>query len=524
MSVILVVDDEPLQRSILKTILSEEGYETYEASSGEEALKLVKSYNPDVVLSDLKMERMDGIELLDKLSREKTMPAVIIMTAFGTVMSAVDAMKKGAFDYLTKPLDKDVVVLTVKRALERMELIHNNLELRKALYEKFRIDGIVGTSAEMREIVNIVKKISNSNATVLILGESGTGKELIARAIHYSSRRSARPFTAINCAAIPETLLESELFGYEPGAFTGAGSRKIGLFEASNQGTVFLDEIGDLPPLMQSKILRVLQEKEVRRLGGREDIKVDVRIIAATNRDLEAAMRENRFREDLFYRLKVVTINLPPLRKRYGDIPELARFFLARYNEEFGKRIKSIDEVAMRGLTEYHWPGNIRQLESVIEKAVLMCETDRIALEDVRGELRLSSPKQRKLNIEIPDFGLDFEKLEKVLLQKAMEKANHVVAQAARLLGMSYYTFYNRWEKLDIETDKELMHCAEFDFAFPDEGINFEMLEKELLKKAMEKANNVQAKAARLLNMSYKTFYNRWEKYNEGSPRQNGHL
>ena len=513
MNSILVVDDEPLQRNILKTILSGEGYETYSASSASEALKLVKSYNPDVVLTDLKMDGMDGIELLDKLRQGKTMPAVIIMTAFGTVNSAVDAMKKGAFDYLTKPLDKDVVVLTVRRAMERMDLVKKNLELQQALYDKFKLEGIIGNSPEMREVINIVKKVAQSSATVLILGESGTGKELIARAIHYNSLRDTKPFTAINCAAIPETLLESELFGYEPGAFTGAAGRKHGLFEASNQGTVFLDEIGDLPLLTQSKILRVLQEKEVRRLGGRESIKVDVRIIAATNKDLEAAMKDNSFREDLFYRLKVVTINLPPLRQRTGDIPELVRLFLARYNKEFGKRIKRIDQKALEALSKYHWPGNIRQLESVIEKAVLMCESETIMMADIRSELIRELPENR-FRIDIPDEGLNFDALEQALLKKAMEKADNVAAKAARLLKMSYYTFYNRWEKLSLESGDENT-VGGFSFIFPETGIDFNRFEREMFKKAMIKANHVQAKAARLLGMSYKTFYNRWEKYQQ---------
>ena len=513
MGIILVVDDEPLQRSILKTILSEEGYETYAASSGEEALKMVRSYSPDVVLTDLKMSGMDGVELLNKLSQEKTAPTIIIMTAFGTVNSAVDAMKKGAFDYLTKPLDKDVVVLTVKRALERMDLIKKNRELQQALYDKFRIDGIIGSSQEISNVINIVRKVAPSPVTVLILGESGTGKELIAKAIHYNSPRSTKPFTAINCAAIPETLLESELFGYEPGAFTGASGRKTGLFEASNHGTIFLDEIGDLPPLTQSKILRALQEKEVRRLGGRDAIKVDVRIIAATNKDLGKAMQENTFREDLFYRLKVVTINMPPLRNRTGDIPELALYFLARYNNEFGKRIRKIDAETMDALSSYHWPGNIRQLESVIEKAVLMCESDTITLEDVKGELVLLSPSNG-VSIEIPDEGLDLDVLEKILLKKAMERADRVAAKAARLLGMSYKTFWYRWEKLSHEgLSSEVLNNPIYQFEFPAEGVNFENLEKDLLKKAMIKSNYVAARAARLLHLSDKAFRLRWEKF-----------
>jgi DNA-binding NtrC family response regulator len=519
MAVILVVDDEPLQREILRTILADEGFETYEASSGEEALRLIKSYNPDVVLTDLKMEGMDGIELLNRLKTGRdpqSAPAVVITTAFGTISSAVDAMKQGAFDYLTKPLDKDVVIITLKRAIERVELVRKNIELQKALYDRFHIDGIVGRSREIQEVIRIVKKVAGSSATVLILGESGTGKELIARAIHYNSPRSTKSFMAINCAAIPETLLESELFGYEPGSFTGATGRKVGLFEATNQGSLFLDEIVDLPSITQSKILLVLQEKEVRRLGGRESIKVDVRIIAATNKDLEKEMGDGKFREDLYYRLKVVAIRLPPLRERKEDIPELANYFLARYNNEFGKRITKIEDPALRALVEYNWPGNIRQLESVIEKAVLMCDGGSITAGDVLGELRTSWSK-RSLDIDIPEKGLNYEEFERALLKKAMDRSGQVTARAARMLGMSYYTFYGRWEKYRLGppmTDSN----TDFQFELPEEGINYEELEKELLKKAMDRANNVLARAARLLGMSYKTFYHRWEKHFPASP------
>lgn len=448
---ILVVDDEPLQREILKTILDDEGCETYVASSGEEALKIAKTFYPDVVLTDLKMEGMDGIGLLDKIQKEQIKPSIIIMTAHGTVSSAVEAMKKGAFDYLTKPLDKDVLLLTVRRAFERMELLRENRQLHQALYDRFRIEGIIGNSKKMKEAIEVIKKISSSPVTVLILGESGTGKELVARGIHYNSQRRRKPFTAINCAAIPESLIESELFGYEPGAFTGATSRRVGLFEATNGGTLFLDEVGDLPQMTQSKILRVLQEKEIRRLGGRETIKVDVRIIAATNRDIEKEMKRGAFREDLYYRLKVISIDLPPLRDRKEDIPELVRYFLNKYNLEFGKRVRGIDDGAIKALVEYHWPGNIRQLESVIERAVLMCDSSSITLKDIKSELRLSQPVG-VLGMDIPDEGINFEELEKELLKKAMLKANNVAAKAARLLGMSYKTFWYRWEKFGMDT------------------------------------------------------------------------
>jgi len=454
LAVILVVDDEPLQRDILKTILDDEGYETYTASSGEEGLRVLEGIRPDVILTDLKMEGMDGIEFIESLPGEPFKPSVIVMTAYGTISSAVEAIKKGAFDYLAKPVDKDVLLITVKRAVERVELLKENLQLQKALFDRFKIEGIIGHSRKMVEAVETMKKVSSSTVTVLILGESGTGKELAARAIHYNSPRRTKPFTAVNCAAIPETLIESELFGYEPGAFTGATSRSIGLFEATNNGTIFLDEIGDLPALTQSKILRILQDREIRRLGSRDSFKVNVRILAATNKDLEKEILNRNFREDLYYRLKVITIELPPLRERKEDIPELVNFFVRKYNQEFGKRVKDIEESALTLLREYHWPGNIRQLESVIERAILMCDSSHIGPMDIKGELRFFQGKDM-LDFDIPDEGINIEELEKDLLKKAMQKANGVASKAARLLGMSYKTFWYRWEKLNPGSPKK---------------------------------------------------------------------
>jgi len=449
MAVILVVDDEHLQREILKTILDDEGYETHTAASGEEALKTISTFHPDVILTDLKMEGMDGIELIEAVPREPFDPSMIIMTAHGTISSAVEAIKKGAFDYLTKPLDKNSLLMTVRRAVERSELLKENLQLHKELYDRFKIEGLVGKSTGMKEAIEILKKVSTSSATVLIRGESGTGKELVARAIHYNSPRRTKSFMALNCSAIPENLFESELFGYEPGAFTGATARKAGLFETTNGGTLFLDEIGDMPQLMQAKLLRVLQDKEIRRLGGKDSIKVDVRIIAATNKDLEKEMSKGSFREDLYYRLKVVTIELPPLRERKTDIPDLAEFFANKYSKEFGKRIRNIDSATIRALCDYSWPGNIRHLESVVERAVLMCDGDVIRLKDIKGELRTLQSAET-FDLELPDEGINFEELEERLLRKAMTKANGVVAKAAKLLGMSYKTFWYRWEKLNV--------------------------------------------------------------------------
>jgi transcriptional regulator with PAS, ATPase and Fis domain len=311
------------------------------------------------------------------------------------------------------------------------------------------MEGIIGKSLKMQRAIEIIKKVAPSTVTVLINGESGTGKELVARALHYNSLRRTKPFTAINCSAIPDNLFESELFGYEAGAFTGAVTRKEGLFRITDGGTLFLDEIGDLSLPMQSKLLRVLQDKEIRRVGGKEAIKVDVRIIAATNKELEKGLSEGKFRDDLYYRLKVVNIELPPLRERAEDIPELAGFFLNKYNREFGRRIKAIDPAALKLLSEYHWPGNIRQLETVIERAILMNEKDTVTASDIKNELWAGQLKT-SFNFDIPDEGMDFENLEKELIKKAIAKANGVAAKAAKLLGMSYKTFLYRLEKFHL--------------------------------------------------------------------------
>ncbi len=450
MASVLVVDDEPLQRGILKTILTEEGYEVLEAGSVEEALKVYSELKPEIVLTDLKMPEKSGIDLLEELKKDTdTPPTLIIMTAFGTISSAVEAIKKGAFDYLTKPLDKETLLIKLRQAMERVNLLQENLKLQGELYRQFNIDGIVGQSASMKQVIDTVKKVSPTNATVLILGESGTGKELIARAIHYNSPRKKAPFTALNCASIPENLLESELFGYEPGAFTGASTRKKGLIEETQGGTLFLDEIGDMPISLQAKLLRVLQDGEIRRLGGKDSFRVDIRIIAATNRDLEEMIKEGTFREDLYYRLRVVTIKIPPLRERREDIPILCEHFLKKYNQEFGKRLKGISEEALKALTDYSWPGNIRQLQSVIERAVILSDGERLELDDIRDEIS-GGVSKNILDLDIPDEGIVFEEIEKALLKKAMEKSNFVAKRAAELLGMSYKTFWYRWEKFGL--------------------------------------------------------------------------
>ncbi len=450
---ILVVDDEKSQRDILKTILEDDGYDVEVSSNASNAIDLIKKRGFDIVLTDLKMPDSDGLDLLNKILKNDNLTSVIIMTAHGTIDTAVEAMKRGAFDYLTKPLERDELLLCLKRAFEKIRLVRENILLHQQLQDRFKIDNMIGSHGKMQEVFKIIKKVANSNSTVLICGESGTGKELAARAVHYNSPRKDKTFSAVSCAAIPDTLLESELFGHEKGAFTGAYDKKIGLIESTNGGTLFLDEIGELNPNMQSKLLRVLQEKEIRRVGGVENIKVDVRILAATNKTLETEIKKGRFREDLYYRLNVISFVLPPLRERITDIPELVDHFIKKHNTNSEKNIKGITNKALQVLMNYNWPGNVRQLESVIERAMLMCEGDEIAIEDLHGEIRAPIYKIGNIRFDIPPEGMSFEEFEKELLRKAMEKSEWKIVDAAKLLGMSYRTLQYRLSKFNINKE-----------------------------------------------------------------------
>lgn len=449
---ILVVDDEPLQREILKTILSKEGYETETAESAEVALVLLKKFDPDVILTDLQMTGMDGLKFLQSLPEKSLPPAVIVITAHGTISSAVEAVRLGAADYLTKPVDKEKILFAVQKASERSKILKENLRLRTELFSRFKIDGIVGVSPRIRQIVDVLRRVADSSSTIMIRGESGTGKELIARAVHYNSPRCGRPFTAINCAAIPENLFESELFGYEAGAFTGAAGRREGLIESTQGGTLFLDEVGDMPMSMQSKLLRVLQDREIRRIGGKETIRVDIRILSATNKNLEEEVEKGSFREDLYYRLNVVLIEMPPLRERSEDIPDLVATFLRKYNQEFGRRVSDVSREALKAMVEYRWPGNVRQLEAVIERSVLLSDGGVLTLEDVGG-LLVGRKTANPLGIDLPEEGLDFEALEKDLLQKALQRTNGIASKAAKLLNMSYKTFLYRIDKFALKAE-----------------------------------------------------------------------
>ena len=448
---ILVVDDEKGQREILNVILRKEGYRIVDVPGAREALDRLATEEFDLILTDLKMQGMSGMDLLEQVLAETPQQCVVMMTAHGTIDSAVEAMKKGAFDYLEKPLERDDLLLTVQRALEHVGLLQENKVLHRKLAETQGIPNIIGEHPKIKEMFRFIRKIAPTNSTVLVYGESGTGKEMVARAIHDLSQRKDRPFFAINCAAIPETLMESELFGHEKGSFTGASSKELGIFEAADGGTVFLDEIGEMNVAMQAKLLRAIQEKEIRRVGGKVNIPVDVRIVSATNKDLETEIRKGTFREDLFYRLNVLRINLPPLRERGTDIVALADFFIRKYSEASGLTVKGISKAALKLLMSYPWPGNVRQLESVVERGVLMAESEYVQPEDLPAEIHEEATAGGKLRFDLPLEGLSIEELERDLIVKAMERSGWVIAKAAPLLGMSYKTLQYRLEKFGIE-------------------------------------------------------------------------
>jgi DNA-binding NtrC family response regulator len=433
---VLVVDDEKNQREIYTLILEDDGYQVTTAQSGEQALKIARETDFDLVLTDYKMGGIDGLTLLSELIRLDPSIIVVMMTAHGSVESVKEALRGGAFDYLEKPVDRDQLLKVVESALGRLRRID---------------DEIIGDSEEMSRVKKMILKVAGSASTVLIRGESGVGKERVARAIHKASPRAAEVFQAVNCAAINENLLESELFGHERGSFTGAHAQKKGQFEIADRGTLFLDEIGDLNISMQAKLLRALQEKEVMRVGGTKPIKVDVRVIAATNRDLESMVKDGRFREDLYYRLNIIPITIPPLRNRRDDIPPLVDFFIAKHSISSQRHIRGLTASARNLIMNYSWPGNVRQLESAIERAILLCEGDQIDAEDLPYEIRREGTPAAALNFKLPPEGISFEDLERSLITQAMEQTGWNITRAAKLLGLSFRTLQYRLEKFGIK-------------------------------------------------------------------------
>jgi DNA-binding NtrC family response regulator len=429
---VLVVDDETNARNALAELLRDEGYVTEVAADGRQALARLDSFEPDVVLTDLKMPIVDGLTLLEQGRPLVPHAAFVVMTAFGSIETAVTAIKRGAENYLTKPLDLDSVSALVGRACERAKLSREASELRKRLDERFSVGNILGEHPSLQRLIKTIAQVAPSRATVLIHGESGTGKELIAAAIHQNSPRKERPFVRLNCASLAESLLESELFGHEKGSFTGATGRREGRFKQADGGTLFLDEVSEIPMSVQVKLLRFLQEKQFERVGGNDTLTVDVRIVAATNRDLRERVKSGSFREDLFYRLNVVQLEVPPLRVRKSDIPLLAHHFLRRFAEENERDIRGFTDEALRTLLGYPWPGNVRELENAIERAVVMCQGTHVGAEHLPAT---SSERAQDMGVLVP--GVTMAELERLAILQTLEAVGHSTSKAAELLGIS---------------------------------------------------------------------------------------
>lgn len=451
MNRILIVDDEQSMRELLSILLRKEGYEVVTAENGATALKAVQREIFDLVITDLKMPQFDGIALLKSVKEVSPDTIVIIITAFGTTEGAERARILGAYDYIGKPFNNDEIKLVIHNALEKRHLRKENILLKREIESKAGFEYFIGKSEPMQRIFSLIRQVADTKSTVLITGESGTGKELVARALHTHSARKGHPFVTVNCGALPETLLESELFGYMKGAFTGAISNKQGLFEAANGGTIFLDEISATTPALQIKLLRVLQEREFKRVGGTADIKVDVRVLAASNSDLQQEVSRGSFREDLYYRLNVIPIHLPPLRERRDDIPLLINYFLK--NISSGREPKKVSPEAMSRLLNHRWPGNVRELENAIERLNILASGDTIRIEHIPDSISASPPCPELIPLDIPESGINLEQLlqnaEKTLLYKALEKSNGVKTEAARLLGLSFRSFRHRLQKYE---------------------------------------------------------------------------
>ncbi len=447
---ILLVDDEANILKVLSAILRKHGYDVYTSTSAEEGIHKISKLAPDTVITDFKLPGKSGLELLDELKANGNRVPVIMLTAYGTIEKAVDAMRKGAFNYLAKPVNPDELLTVVREAVEKQRLLVENINLKSQLRERHNFKNLIGRSRVMQDVFDLIERVSGSNSTVLVTGESGTGKELVAKAIHYESARADCPFIPIDCAAMPENIMESGLFGHERGSFTGAYERKTGQIELADKGTVFLDEIGELSINLQKKLLRFLQEREILRVGGKERTKVDVRIIAATNRDLEAEVKKGNFRKDLFYRLNVVALRIPPLRERKEDIPLLSDFFMHKFNAANNKTITALDSDTERVFMAYDWPGNIRELENVIERSVVLCPSDTISVKYLPRSLREIRSTD---NGQTGEFNL--VETEKRLLIKALEKTSWNQSKSAELLGVSRKQLRTKMKNQGLLSDKE---------------------------------------------------------------------
>jgi DNA-binding NtrC family response regulator len=454
---VLVVDDDPALREILQEALMRESYNVSTAEDGTQAIQAVKDSVVHIVITDYQLPDIDGLEVIDRLSKLDAKIIPIVMTGFGTIETAVRAMKSGAFDFITKPFDLETVAVVVRKAAEFHRLRQENHLLRRAVRDQYRLEQLVGVSEPMQQVLEFVQKVADSDSTVMIQGESGTGKELVARMLHFNSLRRDRPLVPVNCGAIPENLLESELFGHEKGAFTGATHARMGRFELAHGGTIFLDEIGELSLPLQVKLLRVLQEREFERVGGNRTIHVDVRIIAATNQDLEIMVEEKRFRQDLFYRLNVIPIVIPPLRERRTDIPLLIDHFLTRFNQSKHTEVIGLDDEALRLLTEYDWPGNIRELENMMERLTVLKKRGILSSEDLPQKISRRSiiPELKEQFIRLSEDGIhlsrEVEQYEKHLIMEALKKANGVTARAAQLLHLNRTTLVEKLKRKGVD-------------------------------------------------------------------------
>ena len=448
---ILVVDDEAIIRDSLRDWMTDVGHQVFSAENGQQALQIIQKEKPEIVITDLVMPGIDGLELLRRAKQISPDVQVIIITAYGSVPTAIQAMREGAYDYIEKPFCPEKAELLIEKLVERQALLEENVSLRQKLEERYSFENIIAKSAKMQRVIDIIKVVAKSNATVLITGESGTGKELVARAIHTQSYRRDKPFIAVSCAALPESLLESELFGHEKGAFTGAYAQRKGKFEIADKGTLFLDEIGEMSPNIQVHLLRVLEEKEFTRVGGNEPIKVDVRLITATNKDVKKAIAAGQFREDLYYRLNVVSIELPPLRERGEDVPLLAEYFLRKFARENQKKTAGFSPEANSFLLKYDWPGNVRELENAIERAVILTKNSYVEVEDLAQENLLTAHRQ-------VTSGKKLSELEKNHIVQVLIETGGNCSEAARILGISRMTLYNKIKAYGLNVNKVDRH------------------------------------------------------------------
>ena len=454
MEKILIVDDDPEILDVIADILQQAGYDVDQAKDGRNAIRRIEDDFYDLVVTDLNLPKVDGMKVLQYVVDQSPDTTCIILTGYGTIKGSVEAIKTGAFDYISKPVKSDEILIVVEKALKFRQLERENTLLKQQLRKKYRFENFIGDSKPIQKVFELIEKVADTDSTVLITGESGTGKELIAKAIHYNSNRRDNPMVVINCGAIPEELLESELFGHEKGAFTGAHKMRVGRFELANGGTIFLDEIGDMSPNLQVKLLRVLQEQKFERVGGTRTLEIDVRIIAATNKNLINAVNKGTFRQDLYYRLNVIPMKVPPLRLRKSDIPLLVDFFVKKFNKQKHKRITGLDSKALDALMAYGWPGNVRELENLIERLVILSNGDEIDMDDIPESIKGKAAKVESIEVKIPKDGIVFdqavEEYEKKLILQALSETNWVKTKAAKLLNINRTTLIEKMKKKNL--------------------------------------------------------------------------